>query len=267
MDEEVSYIYVFSNNNEPFLKIGKADRVYKRKRNYKTYSSAPWRCESILQVPRSRIDFVDKWIKEAMSHYNRREEGGGTEFYDVDMKQIDMLTHMIVGLYPECKIINDFNPVTGKIRNHVDKPPPHVKTVDRITKRKRIYRDLLGENSRVYKYIEDTWNDRTYGRYARAFQAAAKGEGIMFQSNLNIPNYTGEDHILRDRPLNMECLDSVNMYIKELSELKKRYQGQFKTNKDNFITDVTVGNGNLLALLNSVKNNLLSEPPCNSKIK
>ena len=260
MDEEVSYIYVFSNNNEPFLKIGKADRVYKRKRNYTTYSSAAWRCESILQVPRSRIEFIDKWIKNVISYYNRREEGGGTEFYDVDMKQIDMLNQVIINLYPECKIINDFNPMTGKIRNHVDKPLPPMKTVDRITKRLRIYRDLLGENSRVYKYIEDTWNDRTYGRYARAFQAAAKGEGITFQSNLNIPNYTGEDNILCAKPLNMECVDSVNLYIKELSKLKKQYQGQFKTIKDNPITDVTVGNGNLLALLNSVKNNLLSKP-------
>ena len=58
----------------------------------------------------------------------------------------------------------------------------------------------------------------------------------------------------------MECIDSVNLYIKELSKLKKQYQGQFKTIKDNPITDVTVGNGNLLALLNSVKNNLLSKP-------
>jgi hypothetical protein len=82
----------------------------------------------------------------------------------------------------------------------------------------------------------------------------------MFQSNLNIPNYTGEDHILRDKPLNMECIDSVNLYIKELRKLKKQYRGQFKTTKDNFITDVTVGNGNLLALLNSVKNNVLSTP-------
>ena len=148
--------------------------------------------------------------------------------------------------------------MTGKILNHTNKPPP-MKTVDRITKRLRIYRDLLGENSHVYKYIEDTWNDRPYGRYARAFQAAAKGEGIMFQSNLNIPTYTGENHILRDRPLNMDCLDSVNLYIQELMKLKKQYRGQFKTTKDNFITDVTVGNGNLLALLNSVKNNVLSK--------
>ena len=257
-EEEVSYIYVFSNKNEPYLKIGRADKVYKRKRNYKTYSSAAWICESILQVPRSRIDFIDNWIKQSMRHYNHREDGGGTEFYDVNAEQIDMLNHMITGLYPECKIIKDFNPVTGKILNHVDKPPL-VKTVNRITKRLRVYRDLLGENNRVYKYIEDTWNDRTYGRYARAFQAAAKGEGIMFQSNLNIPTYTGENHILRDRPLNMDCLDSVNLYIQELMKLKKQYRGQFKTTKDNFITDVTVGNGNLLALLNSVKNNVLSK--------
>tara|TARA_B100000902_G_C27093965_1_gene805286 strand:+ start:86 stop:871 length:786 start_codon:yes stop_codon:yes gene_type:complete len=256
-EEEVSYIYVFSNKNEPYLKIGKADRVYKRKRNYKTYSSAAWLCESILQAPRSKIDLIDNWIKQAMSHYNHREDGGGTEFYDLNVEQVCMLNHMIISLYSECKIITDFNPVTGKILNHTNKPPP-MKTVNHITKRLCVYRDLLGENSRVYKYIEDTWNDLPYGRYARAFQAAAKGEGIMFQSNLNLPNYTGEDHILRDRPLNMECLDSVNLYIKELNTLKKQYRGQFKTTKDNFITNVTFGNGNLLALLNSVKNNLLS---------
>jgi hypothetical protein len=257
MNEEVSYIYVFSNKNEPYLKIGKADVVHKRKKNYKTYSSAAWICESILQVPRSRIDLIDNLIKQAVSHYNHRENGGGTEFYDLNAEQIDILNHIIISLYPECKIIKDFNPVTGKILHHVDKPPP-VKTMNRITKRLRIYRDLLGENSPVYKYIEATWNDRTYGRYARAFQAAAKGEGILFQSNLNLPSYTGENHILRDRPLNMGCLDSVNLYIKELNALKKQYRGQFKTTKDNFITDVTVGNGNLLALLNSVRNNFLS---------
>ena len=256
---EVSYIYVFSNKNEPYLKIGKADVVYKRKKNYKTYSSSAWICESILQVPRSEIDIIDNWIKQAVRHYNHRENGGGTEFYELNFDQIDMLCHIIVSLYPECKIIKDFNPMTGKILDHVDKPSP-AKTENRITKRLRTYRDLLGENSPVYKYIEATWNDRTYGRYARAFQAAAKGEGILFQSNLNLPNHTGKDHILRDRPLNMDCLDSVNLYIRELNTLKKQYRGQFKTTKDNFIADVTVGNGNLLALLNSIKNNVLSTP-------
>lgn len=260
MDEEVSYIYVFSNKNEPYLKIGKADVVHKRKKNYKTYSSAPWLCESILQIPRSEIDVIDRWIKQAMSHYNHRENGGGTEFYDMGLEQIDMLNHIIIGFYPKCKIITDFNPTTGKIRNHTDEPPLAKTTTDRlITKRLRVYRDLLGENSPVYKYIEGTWSDQTYGRYARAYQAAAKGEGILFQSNLNLPNYTGEGHILRHRPLNMECLDSVNLYIKELNALKKQYRGQFKTNKGNFITDVTIGNGNLLALLNSIKNNILSK--------
>lgn len=84
-----SHIYLMSNANEPFLKIGKADDVTRRRRALQTSCSAPISMKPVLTVPRDRINQVDQTIKRSL-HKHRVKEGGGTEFYSLTEREIEM---------------------------------------------------------------------------------------------------------------------------------------------------------------------------------
>lgn len=238
-----SFIYAFKNDIEG-LKIGKGDKPHNRKASAKTWSRKAWTCVMIIEVPDDKIKFIDDNIKELLEDYNVKE-GGGTEFFDLDTKELQMFKNMLLKFYPYCKERHDFDSRTGKIHTNIN-----LMKMDKQNNNE-IYKNILGEDNEIYKYIDENWNSCTLGRYALAFKQAAENGCIAFQKNLKLKPSYGRNDILKTNKLNLNDRENVNMWINEIEHVQRSTKNQYSTHKGNHIPNPTLGNGNLSALLKS----------------
>jgi len=112
-----------------------------------------------------------------------------------------------------------------------------------------LYKNILGENNSIYKFFVDNWDDKKHWRYFDAFKEATDNDHVVFCVDRE-PSF-GRNNILKRVKLNLNDIESIKIWIDELKYINKLTKGlyYYKTGRKSAITDATLGNGNLLALL------------------
>lgn len=239
MEEPPAHFYVISNANEiGRLKIGKtaAPNPLTRVNQFKTAVSVPWKIEMLIRVPRSKLDALDNDIKKMLEEYNVKD-GGGTEFFDLSPDKLSGFKSAFLFYNPDC--------------TEVDKTEIAQMEMD-ITrgKRKRWGRDDNGPGLVKIGLNGDSISKKTYERYMRTFEISRRTKRIHFVEKLKVEPYAGRNGILERTPLDLEDVNSVKIWLDEVRYItKKYYNNSYSTGNGNKITDVTMGNGDLKALL------------------
>ena len=237
MEERPGYIYVTTHRNEPHHKFGKtaATNPLTRVRNYKTGASAPWIIEMLIRVPMSRLNDVDNDIKKMLKEHNVND-GGGTEFFDLTPRELSLFKKMFLYSNPDCTEVDE----TEIAQMELD-----------LTrgKQKRWGRDDNGPGLVKIGLNDDSISKKTYKRYMRAFDISRRTKRIHFVEKLKIEPYAGRNGILERTPLDLEDVNSVKIWLDEVRYITERYKNKCCNGNGNKITDVTMGNGDLKALL------------------
>jgi len=238
MNEPCAYFYAASNTNEIGLKIGKTTKhnPLLRIRQFKTGVSVPWKVEMLIRVPKSKLDALDHHIKKMLEEYNVKE-GGGTEFFNLTPEGLSVFKTMFLYYNPDCTVVDqaeiaemEMNTTRGKRkrRGRDDHDPDLVK---------------IGPNG-------DSISKKTYARYMRTFDTSRRTKRIHFSEKLNIEPYAGRNNLLERTPLDLEDVNSVKIWLDEVRYITNEYKNKKYVNgQGNKISDVTMGNGDLQALL------------------
>ena len=238
MNEPCAYFYAGSNTNEiGLLKIGKTTNhnPLLRIRQFKTGVSVPWKVEMLIRVPKSKLDALDRHIKKMLEEYNVKN-GGGTEFFKMTLNTLSGFKSAFLYYNPDCTVVDqaeiakmEMDIIRGKRkrRGRDDNDPGLVK---------------IGRNG-------DSISKKTYARYMRTFDTSRRTKRIHFVEKLNIEPYAGRDGILERTPLDLEDVNSVKIWLDEVRYITNEYKKKCVNSKGNEISDVTMGNGDLRALL------------------
>ena len=124
----------------------------------------------------------------------------------------------------------------------------HRRKSNTTNKEKKVqYKNILGENNSIYKFFVDNWDDKKHARYFDAFEKAMKDTGVVFCVDRE-PSF-GRNNILKRIKLNLNDIENVKIWVNELKYINKSTKGLYFYKTGTPITDATLGNGNLLALL------------------
>lgn len=237
MEERPGYIYVTTHRNEPHHKFGKtaATNPLTRVRNYKTGASAPWIIEMLFRVPRSKLDALDNDIKKMLKEHNVND-GGGTEFFDLSPRELSLFKNMFLYSNPDCTEVDK----TEIAQMELDLTRGEQKRRDRDNNDPDLVK--IGPNG-------DSISKKTYERYMRTFEISRRTKRIHFAGKLNIKPFAGRNNLLERIPLDLEDVNSVKIWLDEVQYITTEYKDKYETGKGNKISDVTMGNGDLRALL------------------
>jgi len=240
MKETHAHIYAITNANEiGNFKIGMTtcSNPIERINYFKTGVSAPWKVGMIIRVPRSKIGYIDNQIKKMLERYNVKKDGG-TEFFSLTPEGLSVFKTMFLFYNPDCTEVDQ-----AEIAEMENKPNTT------RGKRKRRGRDdndpglvKIGRNG-------DSISKKTYARYMRTFDTSRRTKRIHFMEKLNIEPYPGRDGILERTPLDLEDVNSVKIWLDEVRYITNEYKNKYVNGQGNKIPDVTMGNGDLQALL------------------
>jgi|TARA_R110000796_G_scaffold247647_1_gene373480 hypothetical protein len=114
-----SYLYAFSNENEPGMKIGKSDNPKRRKAQFQTASSAPWVTELIIGAPIDVVYNLETKVHQILKPYHIIK-GGGTEFFNVSRDALNMFKRMFLTFHTDCMDVTESNCFTNTVITHDD---------------------------------------------------------------------------------------------------------------------------------------------------
>ena len=156
MRPPMSYVYVLTNKNEPYPKIGKADDIVKRLKGLQTGTSAPWKVQRLIKAPREIVHHVETTFHVVFREFNI-QNGGGNEFYDITIDQFDEVKLNVLYIHKDCEEIPPGHlPFLAYTQSDTD---PHTKT---ISTKPKPPTDMEPETKFILYYITDGW-DINYG--------------------------------------------------------------------------------------------------------
>jgi hypothetical protein len=240
MKETHAHIYAITNANEiGNFKLGMTtcSNPIERINYFKTGVSVPWKVEMIIRVPRSKICYIDNQIKKMLERYNVKKDGG-TEFFTLTPEGLSVFKTMFLFYNPDCIEVDQ-----AEIAEMENKP--------NTTRGKRKRRDRDNNDPDLVKIGPngDSISKKTYERYMRTFEISRRTKRIHFAGKLNIKPFAGRNNLLERIPLDLEDVNSVKIWLDEVQYITTEYKDKYETGKGNKISDVTMGNGDLRALL------------------